>query len=63
MVEEILIDDWESVTSGKYPLYKIRLESESDLREIAETLNLPFIFKKKNELICGDGRILYWYKP
>ena len=64
MVEEIEVVKWDSLTwPTNHPLYQIRLNNEEDLREIAERLQLPYIFRRENELICSDGRILYWYKP
>ena len=61
MAKIIEVKDWDKMSS--ITLFYLRLASESDLREIAETLNLPFIFKKKNELMCTDGYLQYWFKP
>ena len=63
MVVEISVRDWDSLTIGKSVLFRIQLVHESDFHEIAEMLKVPIIFRKKNELLCSDGRLLFWYKP
>ena len=65
LCEEIL-----DVFKGKYPisiekisLNLIKVKTEKDIHEIAETLNISFIFRKKTELMCTDGIFQFWYKP
>lgn len=68
MVEIIRAREWDHIIPsiknvGHHDLFYVRVKEEHHIIEIAEDLNLPFIFKRVNELICSDGKFLYWYKP
>ena len=66
MVEELEVKDWESygyIPSSKAALFHVRVTNKSDFYEIAETLDLPYIFQKGMVLMCTDNVLLYWYEP
>ena len=64
MARIVEVRNWGRIThEKKISVFYIRVKEESKIYEIAERLNLPHIFKQGDELMCTDGRLLYWYKP
>ena len=63
MVEEVSVKGWDTMGLNQTSLFIVQLLNKSDIYEIAESLNLPYIFKKGEELVCSDNTLLYWYKP
>ena len=67
MVEIIEVHSWDAVTRNSsvglgHDLFSIRVKDENTFMRIAETYNIPFVFKKGKELVCINSSVLYWYK-
>ncbi len=54
--------EWESIQTMHHDLFYVRLKEKEQIKKIAEQLNLHFIFKKGNELLCVGNHVIYWYK-
>ena len=69
MVKVYEAKDWGNITHRKaagwktHDMFYIRVQTDSQLYMIAEKLNLKFLIRKGRELICCDGKFVYWYKP
>ena len=59
VVEEIVVKEWD-LWHYKTHLFRVLLREEKELRAIAEELNIPFIFRKGEKLMCTDGVLLYF---
>ena len=63
MVKVIEVKKWDDLRpGGAHMLYAIRVQRRSDIHQVAERLKIPLIFKKKKELLCRHGKLLFWFK-
>ena len=65
LYEIVEVHSWDSITRSFKPshaLFWIRVKDKNTIMKIAENYDIPFIFKKGNELLCSKDGIIYWYK-
>ena len=66
MVKVIDVKNWGQLhhrNPKSHNLFYVVIYAVDDYYRVAEKLGIKFIFRKKNEMICSDGKLLYWYKP